>query len=58
MAGGEHPEQLRHQGDVENRNHAKVESAAHLPGLGVEFLEEIFDLMQNRARMLLKNEAS
>ena len=58
MFGGKSPDQLRHQRDIENRDDAEMESAAHLPGLGCDFLENVLNLSENGAGVLRKDLAS
>ena len=35
MARGEHAQEIRHQSDIEDGNNTHVQSAAHLPRLGI-----------------------
>src|SRR5919201_5829395 len=58
MVGGKQPEQIRHQRYIEHWNNAQVQRTAQLPGLGVQFVEKIFKLSQQRPSMLLENQAS
>src|ERR1700730_16697738 len=44
MTRREETEQRRHEGDVENRDHAYMQRAAQLSGLARQFLEEIFQV--------------
>ena len=57
MFRGKKSEQMRHQRDIQDGDDAHVQRAAQLSGLAREFLEKIFELSKNGARMLLKNQA-
>src|ERR1700741_2199125 len=50
-------QQIRHQGDIEDRDNSNMESAAQLPRLARYFLQEILELAQDRAGVLLKNDS-
>src|SRR6476469_4226671 len=58
MAGGEHSEERRHQGDVQDWNHADMERAPELARLARQFLEEIVKVPQNGAGVFLENLSS
>src|SRR5436190_13431472 len=57
MFGREQAQQIGHQGDVKYGNDPHMERAAQLPGFAADFLEEIFQLTQNRAGVFLKDQA-
>ena len=57
MSGRKHPKQRRNQGHIEDRHNPDMESTPHLPGFDAQFLEEIFDLVQNGTSVLAEDVA-
>src|SRR3982750_2050280 len=57
MVSGEDPEQLRDERQIQDRHDPQMERAAQLTRLAAQVLEEIFNLSENGARMLLEDNA-
>ena len=58
MIGSESAKKVRHQRHIEDRHYSEVQCAASLARIAGQFLQEVFELPQNRARVFLKNQSA